>query len=322
MPKKASRKEKDESNSKNKDEEDDSKFLELFEKSVISSEYYEEEQLIIEDQYEMAYEGIMDAYNAGLYAGLIGPVGVGKTALCRKVAQDLKRGFYWVTFSDLVRPSTLIGSFDPTLVFKVGYSPKSFVPGPFTLACLEGAVFLANEFNRGDEYVLNSLLDALEERRLYIPQLRTWVKVHEDFFFITAMNPVELKGTRSLPQAVKDRIKVWCRLTYPSRKTEEKIVVSKCPEADLDGNALDLILDLVQRCRSYQKIEKPPSIRSSIGIAKMLVSRMKRENITKPTNDLIAQVASLVLPEAIEVLPGMNAVEVVKELCIEVLGFG
>ena len=143
-----------------------------------------------------------------------------------------------MTFSDLIRPSTLIGSFDPTLVFKIGYSPKSFVPGPFTLACLEGAVFLANEFNRGDEYVLNSLLDALEEKRLYIPQLRTWIKVHEDFFFIAAMNPVELKGTRSLPQAIKDRIKVWARLSYPARKTEEKIVRSKCPESELDRNSL------------------------------------------------------------------------------------
>ena len=241
-------------------------FLSLFDKSVISAGLTEDSQLIIEEEYQIAYEGIMDAYNANLYAGLIGPVGVGKTALCRKIAHDLERGFYWVTFSDLVRPSTLIGSFDPTLVFKVGYSPESFVPGPFTLACLQGAVFLANEFNRGDEYVLNSLLDALEEKRLYIPQLRTWVKVHDDFFFIAAMNPTELKGTRSLPQAIKDRVKVWCRLKYPQRATEEKIVRIHCPESDLEKDTLELILDLIHRCRNVPNIERPPSIRSSIGI--------------------------------------------------------
>lgn len=295
-------------------------FVKLFNKAMISPGNVEDTPLIMEDQYQVAYDSIMDAYNAELYAGLIGPVGSGKTILCRKIAQDLKRGFYWVTFSDLVRPSTLIGSFDPTLVFKIGYSPESFVPGPFTLACLEGTVFLANEFNRGDEFVLNSLLDALEERRLYIPQLRTWIKVHPDFFFICAMNPVELKGTRSLPQAIKDRVKVWCRLDYPSRKTEEKIVVSKCGETKLDKNTLDLILTLVQKCRSTDYIEKPPSIRSSIGMARLLIARMNRENITKPTNQIISEVAQLILPEAIEVLPGQKPDQIVKTLCIEVLG--
>lgn len=270
----------------------------------------------------MAYEAIMDAYNAELYAGLIGPVGVGKTILCRRIAEDLKRGFYWVTFSDLIRPSTLIGSFDPTLVFKIGYSPESFVPGPFTLACLGGSVFLANELNRGDEYVLNSLLDALEERRLYIPQLRTWVKVHKDFFFIAAMNPLEFKGTRDLPQAVKDRIKVWCRLVYPSRKIEEKIVRSHCPEAELSSTALDLILTLIEKCRSSHQIEKPPSIRTSIGIAKMLAARKKRFKLEDAPNELIAEVASLVLPESIEVLPGQDPNNIVRNLCVEVLGFG
>ncbi|MFX1474720.1 MAG: AAA family ATPase [Promethearchaeota archaeon] len=297
-------------------------FLERFESAVITKEKASAEKLVLEGQYEVAYEAIMDAYNAELYAGLIGPVGVGKTILCRKIAQDLKRGFYWVTFSDLIRPSTLIGSFDPTLVFKIGYSPKSFVPGPFTLACLEGAVFLANELNRGDEYVLNSLLDALEERQLYIPQLRSWIKVHKDFFFIAAMNPLEFKGTRDLPQAVKDRIKVWCRLGYPSRKIEEKIVRSQCPEAALPQNALDLILTLIEKCRSSHLVEKPPSIRTSIGIAKLLAARMHRQDIAEPANELISEVACLILPDAIGVLPGHDASKVARDLCVEVLGFG
>ncbi|MBD3193210.1 MAG: AAA domain-containing protein [Candidatus Heimdallarchaeota archaeon] len=297
-------------------------FLELFTKSTIPSDSFERTNLILDDQYELAYEGIMDAYNAGLYAGLIGPVGVGKTTLCRKIAQDLDRGFYWITFSDLIRPSSLIGSFDPTLVFKIGYSPKSFVPGPFTLACLEGAVFLANEMNRGDEYVLNTLLDALEEKRLYIPQLRTWIKVHEDFFFIASMNPVELKGTRSLPQAVKDRIKVWCTLKYPSRKTEAKIVQVNCGETRINRETLDLILDIISTCRTHNLIEKPPSIRSSIGMARLIAARMEREGLKKADNKFIAEIAGLVLPHSIEVLPGQDPVAVVRSICYEVLGVG
>src|SRR6056297_3260496 len=166
-------------------------------------------EILLEGQYKDAYETLQDAYNAGLYVGIVGPVGCGKTALCRKFSDDQEIGFSWVTFSDLIRPATLIGTFDPTLVFKMGYSVDSFIPGPFTRAALEGSIFFGNEINRGEEYVLNSLLDALEEKRLYIPQLKSWVKVDREFFFIAAMNPQELRGTRVLPQAFKDRIGVW-----------------------------------------------------------------------------------------------------------------
>ena len=121
-----------------------------------------QDEIILDGQYRDAYDTMLDAHNANLYVGLIGPVGSGKTALCRKFAADLGKPFDWVTFSDLVRPSNLIGSFDPTLVFKYGFSPEAFVPGPFTISALSGGVFLANELNRGDEYVLNTLLDALE----------------------------------------------------------------------------------------------------------------------------------------------------------------
>jgi MoxR-like ATPase len=61
-------------------------------------------EIILEGQYKEAYDAMLDAYHAGLYVGLIGPVGSGKTALCRKFANDLGRPFDWVTFSDLVRP--------------------------------------------------------------------------------------------------------------------------------------------------------------------------------------------------------------------------
>src|ERR1043166_5464058 len=189
--------------------------------------------IVLEGQYKDAYDAMMDAYNAGLYVGLIGPVGSGKTALCRKFAEDLNRPFDWVTFSDLVRPSNLIGSFDPTLVFQYGFAGDPFVAGPFTISALQGGVFLANELNRGDEYVLNSLLDALEERKLYIPSLRKWYAVDERFYLIAAMNPSETRGTRRLPSAVKDRIKVWIQLGYPKRSVEQKIVETHCPEDKL-----------------------------------------------------------------------------------------
>ena len=76
---------------------DNDDFAKLMEANVIR-DIREEIKLVLEGQYKYAYEAMMDAYNAGLFVGLVGPVGCGKTALCRKFAYDLEREFYWVPF--------------------------------------------------------------------------------------------------------------------------------------------------------------------------------------------------------------------------------
>lgn len=275
--------------------------------------------IVLEGQYKEAYDAMTDAHNAGLYVGLIGPVGAGKTALCRKFANDLGKPFDWVTFSDLVRPSNLIGSFDPTLVFKYGFAPEAFVPGPFTISALQGGVFLANELNRGDEYVLNTLLDALEERKLYIPALRTWYEVDPAFYLIAAMNPSEQRGTRRLPAAVKDRIKVWVQLGYPKRATEQKIVSSHAAEYDLSPAQLELVLELVASTREDPAIEQPASIRSSIGMARLAGERARRTGVPID-NTILAQAARLVLTEAIKMKPGRAVESYLDNLLVRVLG--
>jgi MoxR-like ATPase len=218
-----------------------------------------------------------------------------------------------------VRPATLIGSFDPTLVFKYGFAPESYIPGPFTLAALKGGVFLANELNRGDEFVLNSMLDAMEERRLYIPQLKTWFKVHDDFYVIASMNPSELRGTRKLPSAIKDRIKVWIHMDYPPRSLEQKIMVSNCPEYQLSALTQEKIIELMLKCRDDPVVERPPSLRTSIGLARFVSERAKRLKV-KIDNKLLADAANLILPEAIELKPGRDIKGFMKKLLTEVIG--
>jgi MoxR-like ATPase len=275
--------------------------------------------ILLTGQYREAYDAMMDAHAAGLYVGLIGPVGSGKTALCRKFANDLGRPFDWVTFSDLVRPSNLIGSFDPTLVFKYGFSPEAFAPGPFTISALQGGVFLANELNRGDEYVLNALLDALEERRLYIPSLRSWYRVHDDFYLIAAMNPTENRGTRRLPSAIKDRIKVWVRLGYPKRSTELQIVQKHCGEYEVPPTMLELILEMVHHTREDPAVEAAASIRSSIAVARLAAERARRKG-SALNNQMVAEAARLVLTEALTMKPGRNREKYLDSLLTKVLG--
>ena len=288
-------------------------------KTKQSTTLHSEINLVLEDQYKKAYDSMMDAYNAGLFVGLIGPVGAGKTALCRKFAQDLGLPFSWVTFSDLVRPSTLIGSLDPTLVFNTGFDIDSFIPGPFTLSCLEGGVFLANELNRGDEYVLNSLLDALEERKLFIPALRTWYDVDDRFYLIAAMNPSEMRGTRKLPSAIKDRIKVWIHLDYPKRATELRIVQQNVLEYNLPPDIIEHILEIVSHTRNDPQVETPASIRSSIGMARLVAQRAQRLN-QSPDAHILAECVHLTLKEGIKLKPGRDINSYLSNLTKQIIG--
>ena len=297
----------------------ESSFIKTLREKLILEKKAEPINIVLEGVYKEAYEIILDAYESKLHVALVGPPGSGKTLLCRKIASDLGKPFFWVTFSELVRSSTLIGSFDPVLVFQKGFTIESFIPGPFTLAVLLGGIFFANEINRGDEFTLNAMLDALEERRLYIPQLKAWVKVHEDFFFISAMNPSELRGTRKLPAAIKDRIKVWIKIDYPPPDIEKKIIISNTPEYQIPQHILDAIIELVRKLRESPDVERPPSLRTSIALARFVAQRAKRLG-RKITYEDLAFAAKHILVEAIEARADVSAEEVVRGAILDVLG--
>jgi len=294
----------------------DSSFLLLLKQKKIREEKTEKIKIVLEGQYKTAYEILMDAYNAGLHACLVGPPGVGKTLLVRKFAQDLGKPFYWVTFTEIVRSSTLIGAFDPVLVFQKGFSEEAFIPGPFLLACLKGGIFFANEINRADEFTLNVMLDALEERRLYIPQLRTWIKVDDGFYMVAAMNPYEMKGTRKLSEAIRDRIRVWIHLDYPSPELEKRIVLANCPEYKIPYQILECIIEIISKLRTHPDIEKPPSIRASIALARFVGERAKRKG--EVTFEDVIDGVKYVILDTIDVRAGTDAKSVVNSVLREI----
>lgn len=191
---------------------------------------------------------------------------------------------------------------------------------------LEGGTFLANEINRATEYSQNTLLEPLEEASIAIPHLGR-VKADDDFFFICAMNPEELSGTHRLSEALKDRIKIWIKLTYPQKSTELDIIRINLPEQFMvEESELELIYSIIEETRKNEvDIEVPASIRAGIAIAKLLGRRRYLEEKGAIEEDgsvytHLTDISKHVLLGSIKPKPGVKVETVINRIINKTLG--
>ena len=243
-------------------------FRKMLEKSIVENIRIDH-TVVLKGQYEKAYNLLKDSLDTGITPCLVGPPGVGKSLLARKVAEDTERTFHEVFFDENVTPSRLIGSFDPALVVRNGRNIMSFEPGPLIRAMVEGGLFVAQELNRATEFCQNSLISPLEERHYHLFPIGM-VKSHENFAFMATQNPIETAGTYRLSKVLVDRIGSWIRLTYPSKETELEILRENTPAFSLPVSTLEKIYDVVRETREYPALEIPASPRSGIFLTRLV----------------------------------------------------
>lgn len=205
---------------------------------------------------------------------LEGPVGVGKTALARAVAEGLGRPWFRVDGDARYTEAKLVGQYDPPVVLAKGYVPEAFRPGPLALAMQQGGVLFVNELNRMPEGVQNVMLPAMDEGVIEVPGLGT-VRARDGFVVVATQNPSEFVATTHLAEALLDRFEL-VMVEYQSEADERAIVGSRArvPAGDAgDGAPSDETVAeavaLVRATRDHPQIRRGASVRAAIAIAEV-----------------------------------------------------
>jgi MoxR-like ATPase len=224
---------------------------------------------------------------------LEGPVGVGKTHLALSVTRELDRPVFRIDGDSRYSEQKLSGWFDPPQVLKLGYSAKSFVPGPLVEAMRVGGVLFINELNRLPEGVQNILLPAIDERMVIVPRLGE-IRAKEGFCVIATQNPKEFVATSHLSEAILDRFELVV-LDYQDEAEEFKIVSAVTGDQRMGLAAVKL----ARLTRSHPRVRRGASVRAAQAIAEIADAILRNGDRTFAEAFLWA--ALLALPTRIEI---------------------
>lgn len=156
-----------------------------------------------------------------------GVPGLAKTTAIKTMAQALGLKFQRISFTPDLLPADVIG----TMVFN---------PREGTFAPRLGPIFtnllLADEINRAPAKVQSALLEAMQEHQVTIGD-KTY-PLPEPFMVMATQNPLEQEGTYPLPEAQIDRFMLKCRVDYPSKDDERRIMNRFTRKSDITVNTM------------------------------------------------------------------------------------
>ena len=139
--------------------------------------------------------------------------GIGKTTLCKALAQSLGCEFRRIQFTPDLMPSDIVG----VNFFNQKTGEFEFQRGP-----IFSQIVMADEINRATPRTQSALLEAMQERQATIDGVT--MALPEPFLVMATQNPIEMEGTFPLPEAQVDRFMVRIKIGYPTPEEESRIL--------------------------------------------------------------------------------------------------
>src|SRR3954454_19516515 len=158
-------------------------------------------------------ERVLIGLLTGGHVLLEGVPGLAKTLTVRTLCDAISAKFARIQFTPDLLPADVIGT--------VIYNQQK---GEFTskLGPVFANLVLADEINRAPAKVQSALLEAMQERQVTIGDKS--YPLPAPFIVMATQNPIEQEGTYPLPEAQVDRFMLMCKVGYPSREDERKIM--------------------------------------------------------------------------------------------------
>ena len=163
---------------------------------------------------------------------ITGMSGNGKTLMVKEVCAKLKREFVRTNITIETDEDDLIGG------FRLVNGETVWHDGPVVMAMKRGAVLLLDEIDLASNKVM-CLQPILEGSSVYIKKIGKWVHPAPGFTVIATANTKgqgsddgRFIGTNVLNEAFLERFPITLEQSYPTNKTEKKILVNELAKLD------------------------------------------------------------------------------------------
>ncbi|MFO8050829.1 MAG: MoxR family ATPase [Thermoplasmatota archaeon] len=159
--------------------------------------------------YEDIVEDFLICLSAGGHIILEGVPGISKTTLAKTIATVVGLRFKRIQFTQDLLPTDITGHY----FYNQKQQEFLFRPGP-----IFANLVLADEINRAPSKTQSALLEAMEENQVTVEG--STYELKEPFMVIATINPVELEGVYTLPEAQMDRFMMKSQMGYLSSDME------------------------------------------------------------------------------------------------------